>query len=295
MQGIQLVDINIPQNCNNNNNCCCPPTSAKGFTLYIEDTTSIHLEGRGTKIKPLKASIILSPDADNILEVRTNGVYAKALTTTINNVESGVVSIIDQNGLTGSIDSDLVYTSEWGGKLLHNTDIDQDGKDINFHGGNTGFKLLASPLHTITVGNDLNEAATFYLFAPDASNGVMEAAAGVSLSLHAKNKIFLAPNYGSLAGQIIIYDTPTQYVSAHWLTGGTGDIGEIGLNVLEPGVSNEFYFKASDHGSGPSLRVGYMTLYDKIKLMNIPHDAAIVKIIGIDANNNVRYINVSEL
>lgn len=68
------------------------------FELYIEDSNSINLSGQGTLASPLKADLILSPDANNIAEVRSNGLYVSE--TVVEETIPTLQEVVDEGNST---------------------------------------------------------------------------------------------------------------------------------------------------------------------------------------------------
>lgn len=108
--------------------------------ITVYDSPSIDLTAWGTLKHTLQADVIISPDADNGLEIRSNGLYA-----------------IQSSGSTGT-DTDITYTSDngltktvnnfqLGGTLLHDTDIATTNRTLNI----------------LTDGGHFNFAPTYYI------------------------------------------------------------------------------------------------------------------------------------
>lgn len=198
------------------------------------------------------------------------------------------------NGLTNSTPTNV----QWGGTLLHNTSIIQATFDVSYTGGNVGFRV-ADPAHTIAIGDDQDSGVErSYLHASSGQQSEWQAVGnGHALCVLARSSIQLAPNIPIGAGDIKIQPggTGNAYVDIIWRPQGVGDIGVIGLDLYEPGVSNQFYIKSNDTPPGPNFRSTYTVIYDKLKLANIPQNDVAPKVIAIDAQDNVRYIDASVL
>lgn len=269
---------------------CCPelgilpPDDGGGgatpFVLYTVNTISITLSGNGTITSKLQADVNISPQPNNILIQLSDGLYVGAPDNTTPLARNGT------NLDTGWI--------EWGGLLIRNTVIDQDAAshyNINFTHGKLGFNMASAPTHTISVGDEIGAGEKLWIYAQDGQNANIEFAgaasqASASLNIRGKNVINMYPDFGSTGGSLTIDNTgvANQFISTAYNSGGAVKAGEVGVNILQAGVSYEFFLKAFD-GGFPT----YITIYDKIKLMNIPQDAAATKMVMIDANDNVRW------
>src|SRR5699024_2905988 len=45
--------------------------------IETENTNSVELDGKGTSTEPLEADLIISPDNDNVIKEKSNGVYVR--------------------------------------------------------------------------------------------------------------------------------------------------------------------------------------------------------------------------
>lgn len=187
------------------------------------------------------------------------------------------------NALTRTADN-----VQWGGTLVHNTSVAQAGFDINFSNGHVGFNTVAPPTRTITIGSDDGGTRTLFLFAPDGGSGWVQATAGAALSLVGGGQTLIRPTLGT--GYLVC--TPTNDVELQWWNTNNYKVGVIGVSDLDPGVSREWYFKTYDN---PNSLIDYLALYDRIKLRNIPQNDVAPKVIAIDGDDNVRYIDAGVL
>ncbi len=181
-----------------------------------------------------------------------------------------------QNALT-----DTSNVVEWGGTLLHDTTIDQDGNDVVFDNGHVGFNLSSgTPTRTITIGNDFNGAPTFSIFADDGSSAILQPiSGGVVTSLRGSLAVVLTPNFLS-SGHIELNETQLlSYtndlrMNMAFASAGNQIMGRIGLSSYVPGTSNQFYIKANDTGAGPDFRNCFMTFYSGDDTLSALMDSA---------------------
>lgn len=168
--------------------------------------------------------------------------------------------------------------------------------DAIYMDGNWGFKT--TPTRTVSIGDDIGGVNTLSLYAPNGSVAFVQSASGAGLAIAGGNSIYLQPSSYTSDGQMVIAPTATVgYIAQQFKTGGGGLLGEIGLGAYGGDDENEFYFKSFNVYDPIEMDSNqtYINLYHKIKLTNIPNENDLMKIIGIDDSNNVRYIDASIL
>lgn len=265
---------------------CCVPNPVGGggggsdFLLHIQDTTTVDLSGNGTLSTPLTATVKVSSHSNNILTVQTDGLY----------VGAPDFSLFARNGtniLTGKV--------EWGGPLLHNTNINQSNKDINFFNGNVGFRTQNSPARTVSIGDDIIGTPRMFFYAPDGQTTIWETSASANACINSHAGVYLRPDYGSAAGSVVISSYNTNGIVSDYTSGGADILGRIGLQIpLEPGVSNEFFVKPVRGASTPLIET-YLSLYGPAKFKNIPQNDVAPKVLALDVDENVRFISAAVL
>jgi len=241
--------------------------------------TEINLSGYCLSLVGVEEDLNIS----NILGLTTEGCLASTTTDQIIALVLDAVSA--DNGLTENTPGNI----QLGGTLLKNTLINQNNFTLSFTNSKTGFNL-SGPTHTISIGDESTSSPVIDIYAPNGTVGFVEnRSIGQSLAIRSGSTVGIYPRKDGAAGQVIFRNSsPTGgYIASDWYTSGQSNAGEIGLQGLEPLVSNEFYIKAKDDNG----LIGYLALYDRIVLRNIPNDNTVSKIIGIDADDNVRYID----
>lgn len=199
------------------------------------------------------------------------------------NATSGSMNFISAGGINMQSDntSSLTITTNY----------------ATYNNGDWGLKTV--PTRTLSIGDDIGGVSTLSLYAPNATTAHIETRIGAALTLSSGNSIYFHPNIFAADGKIVISPTATVgYVAQKFYSGGGGPLGEIGLGVYDAlNQEYEFYIKPFNiyDPIGMDSNQTYLNLYHKIKLTNIPNEDDLIKIIGIDDSNNVRYINASTI
>lgn len=169
-----------------------------------------------------------------------------------------------------------------------NRSFDLNGNTFSVVDGNWGFGST-NPSQTLSIGHiDGDETAVMYT--PDGTVFMIETKSGASMQILSNTQISVIPDPSG--GQLVLDGSIDNYFKQKYYTGGGGFIAEMGTGVYDAlNDESEFFFKAYSFDTITT----YLTFYDKMKFINIPNDDAITKIIGIDANDNVRYINSSSI
>ncbi len=143
-----------------------------------------------------------------------------------------------------------------------NRAFNQNGFPFTFTNGNFGIRMSTTPPHTLSLGNDINNQFAFSIYAPDGTSGQIDASTISLLQLTANNTIILRPKpaQGFMQYQVDGNGSPFQ----DWYGSGNTSLGRIGIDILEAGVSREFYIKPAKINE-----VNYLTLYDSIKLRGV--------------------------
>ncbi len=176
-----------------------------------------------------------------------------------------------------------------GEDVIANVDrsFDLDGNDFTFEGGKYQFNTSAS--NTLSIGSS-GGVETGVLYTTDGTVLRLETRNSAGMSIVAGSQISMQAAASS--GQLVFNGMTSNYLTQDWYTGGGGLIGQQGISVYNAlNDESQFFFKALDSDT----TITYLTLYDKMKFIDIPNDNTITKIIGLDADDNVRYIDASAI
>lgn len=138
-----------------------------------------------------------------------------------------------------------------------NRTFDALGFNFRYLNGNWGFKT--TPSQTLSIGDDISGTSTLSLYAPDGTSSFIESSNGASIGISAGSFINLRPSWlSATSGQIVIFPTPSGYVSQSFYSAQQNRLGEIGVNVLDlVDTTFEFFFRPIDVATNQSELVFY--------------------------------------
>lgn len=161
---------------------------------------------------------------------------------------------------------------------------------------NGKFQINTTTSNTLSISSNAG-TETGVIYTPDGTVLKIETKNSAGMTIAAGSQISFQPAQTS-GGQIVMDGSVSNFVSTTHYTNGGGLLARQGIGVYSvPNQESEFYLKTFNYYDPVLLdsQYTYLTLYNKMKFINIPNDDTTSKIITIDGANNVRYRNASTI